>query len=497
MCCASASAAWAQQWACYGGSAQHRSIAPASAQPLNRVLWSTPVDLDPQYGPEGILYAHYGSPVITAKNTILVPVKKGAYDGFRIEARNGSNGALLYNIETDYSTVSASGWIASFGPALGKDGSIFVPGAGGTVFIKKDSDKAAGGPIRSVFYGGPKYTAAIPLYSANVKICTPLTVDGKNNAWFGFRMYGETPDESPVGVAGLVSGIARVDANGVGDWRSARSLTGDPEAMRVQFQCAPAISDDNSTVYFAVQVRNGGGYLVGVDTQTLKTKYRVRLIDPYSGADAIISNMSTSSPTIGLDGDVFFGILSNPQEAHNKRGYLLHFDKTLSTQKITGSFGWDSTASIFPTSTLKGYKGKSSYLLITKYNNYALFGDGINRVALLDPNETVQDAITDVGVMNDLVSIAGPTLDPRWAGPDYPDACYEWCVNAAAVDVAGHCALVNSEDGMLYRWDLLTNKLSEGVMLDGPRGQAYTPTIVGPTGVVYAINNARLFAVGK
>jgi len=58
-------------------------------------------------------------------------------------------------------------------------------------------------------------------------------------------------------------------------------------------------------------------------------------------------------------------------------------------------------------------------------------------------------------------------------------------------------ALVNSEDGHLYRWSFTTGTITQGVLLDGPRGQAYTPTISGPTGIVYAINNGKLFAVGS
>jgi hypothetical protein len=57
--------------------------------------------------------------------------------------------------------------------------------------------------------------------------------------------------------------------------------------------------------------------------------------------------------------------------------------------------------------------------------------------------------------------------------------------------------MVNSEDGKLYRWDLATNTLSEVVTLSSGVGEAYTPTVIGPDGTVYAINAAILNAVGR
>jgi hypothetical protein len=53
------------------------------------------------------------------------------------------------------------------------------------------------------------------------------------------------------------------------------------------------------------------------------------------------------------------------------------------------------------------------------------------------------------------------------------------------------------QDGILYRWDLATNTLAEKIRLNAPRPEAYTPTIIGPDGTVYAINNATLYAVGR
>jgi hypothetical protein len=33
--------------------------------------------------------------------------------------------------------------------------------------------------------------------------------------------------------------------------------------------------------------------------------------------------------------------------------------------------------------------------------------------------------------------------------------------------------------------------------LGDPIGEAYTPTLIGPDGAVYAINNAVLYAIGR
>jgi hypothetical protein len=74
---------------------------------------------------------------------------------------------------------------------------------------------------------------------------------------------------------------------------------------------------------------------------------------------------------------------------------------------------------------------------------------------------------------------------------------YEWCVNSIAVDPVTGSAMANSEDGHLYRWDLDTGQLVESIRLGEPAGQAYTMTVVGPDGTSYAIEKAKLFAVGS
>ena len=41
---------------------------------------------------------------------------------------------------------------------------------------------------------------------------------------------------------------------------------------------------------------------------------------------AVSSNDGTASPTVGPDGDVYFGVLENPLRSTHERGWLLHFD---------------------------------------------------------------------------------------------------------------------------------------------------------------------------
>jgi hypothetical protein len=74
----------------------------------------------------------------------------------------------------------------------------------------------------------------------------------------------------------------------------------------------------------------------------------------------------------------------------------------------------------------------------------------------------------------------------------------EWCVNSAAVDPFSKSVLANNEDGDLYRWDLTSNQLIESIALTTIQtGEAYTPTVIGVDGTVYAINHGVLFAVGQ
>src|SRR5213078_2233853 len=78
----------------------------------------------------------------------------------------------------------------------------------------------------------------------------------------------------------------------------------------------------------------------------------------------------------------------------------------------------------------------------------------------------------------------------------FPYAVLEWCINTSVVDPASKSILANSEDGKHYRWDLTTNTFSEVFTLTSGVGEAYTPTLIGADGTVYAINDATLFAVG-
>ncbi len=139
------------------------------------------------------------------------------------------------------------------------------------------------------------------------------------------------------------------------------------------------------------------------------------------------------------------------------------------------------------------YHGSSSYLLLTKYNNYRdTGGNGQNYVAITDPNNSMTDPITGISVMNVVIQQIGRTADGPPAG-----AVREWCINSAAIDPFTKSAIVNSEDGINYRWDFTTNTLSQLMPLSPGVGEAYTPTVIGPDGTVYAINDAVLYAIGQ
>ena len=492
-------------WAGYGGNMAHTAKAPASLQVTNHIRWSTPVDQAPQYS-GGELLIHYGCPAVTAGNTVLVPVKTQAAGSFQVEAHRGFNGFKMWTLTSNY-VLPPHDWTPSFGIVQTANGPLAMPDLGGQVTFRDNVDRPTGNAYSYAFYG--THTSS---FDGSVFISTPITSDESGNVYFGFVTNGA----APAPLVGVNGGLARIDANGNGTWvNAAKIVAGDTLGItKVAFNCAPAISNDGSVVYVAINNGNGSssvygaGYLVGLNSTTLATKYAVKLFDYQNAGNlAIVTDDSTASPCVGPDGDVYFGVLENPFYSNHLRGWMLHFDSTLTTSKIAGGFGWDDTASIVPAAALgANYTGGSSYLILTKYNNYVEGnGDGYNRVAILDPNaaETVTVAgtkpVTNTNVMKEVISLPGQTIDTRFNNPaanpnPYPNAVREWCVNSVVVDGSNKCAAVNSEDGSLYRWDFTTNSTTAKLVFNNGVGEAYTPTFVGPDGQVYAINNAVLFA---
>ncbi|MDB5906177.1 MAG: hypothetical protein JWP34_291 [Massilia sp.] len=117
-----------------------------------------------------------------------------------------------------------------------------MAGAGGKVLYRDDADSAASSTNNFVFYGKAAYTAAQAAFDAGVFINTPITADDAGNLFFGYLASAGNP-------AGLVSGIARIGADGTGSWVAATAAAGDATMIRPATGSAPAISADQKTVY--------------------------------------------------------------------------------------------------------------------------------------------------------------------------------------------------------------------------------------------------------
>ena len=478
----------------FAGNAQHTSTYSTPAQTLNKIKWSTNIDFN------NTTPAHYGSPLITAGNTVLVPVKT-ASNGFRVDAFDGNNnGALKYVIATDY-ILPLHNWVPVYNPVIttGPSGTrMYYAGAGGTIWhIDNPDSNTPGAPVREVFYTSlANYNANASAYNSTIFVNSPLTADANGNIYFGFRVQGTAPD--PLNTS--QSGIARIDSNGNGTYVLAGTAANDVAINRVSHNVAPAFSNDGNTLYVVVKwsTNSSYGYLLGLNPTTLATKYSVFLRDPRNGNPASISDEGTASPMVAPDGDVYFGVLV---PNNGSRGFLLRFSGDLSVTKTPGAFGWDYTPGIVPASMVPSYTGPSSYLLFSKYNEYP-FGDGngVNRVALLDPNATQIDPHSSASgliEMREVMTVIGPTPDADVNRTTFPFAVKEWCINAPAVNPPTNSVYFTSEDGRSYRWNLVTNSLDQTVVLTPGILEPYVPTVIGPDGTVYTLNGGTLFALGQ
>ena len=484
----------------FAGNAQHTGIFHPAAVDLNAIRWSTTIDLRQTFGT-----THYGSPLVTAANTLIVPVKTES-DGFQIRAFNAATGKPRYApINTDY-VLPAHNWIPVYQPALatlpgsagsGRPSRLYYPGAGGTLLYIDDPDSPKRrAPVRVAFYGLDEFERNAAAFTSTVFVNTPLTTDSEGNVFFGFRVQGAAP--APLNTT--QSGFARIAPDGSSAYVLAGAAAQDGNITRDSHNSAPALSNDERVLYVVVKAgtTTNYAYLLGLDSTTLATRFKVFLKDPrnFGANNATVSDDSTASPMVAPDGDVYFGILAFPN--NGLRGFLLRFSADLTVQKTPGGFGWDSTPAVVPASMVPSYTGPSSYLIFTKYNNYRFAdGDGVNRIALLDPNSVQTDPHPSAGglfEMREVLTIIGPTPDnPTTA---FPNAVREWCINTAAVNPVTNSIFVPNEDGRLYRWDLVTNSLSQAVRLTPGFGEPYVPTIIGPDGTVFTLNGGTLFAVG-
>ncbi len=485
----------------FAGNAQHTANYSTAAQNLNSVHWTTSIDLNNTGA-----FAHYGAPLITPANTIFVPVKTGASGGFEINVFNAANGTALYTLTTDY-TQPSHNWILPYQPVLATSSlgtRLYYPGNGGTIYYIDNVDSAGhGAPVQQVFYTTlANYQANASGFNSTVFINTPITADSNGNVFFGFRTQGTAP--APLSTT--QSGFARIDPNGNATFVLAGTAAADATISRDTHNSGPALSNDGATVYVAVKATSTEtyGYLLGLDSTTLATKFKVFLKDPRSNNanNATLLDDSTATPLVGPDGDVYFGIMGNP--FNGSRGFMLHFSSDLTVEKAPGGFGWDNTPGIVPASMVPSYTGASTYLLFSKYNNYAGAGndsaDGVNRIALLDPNATEVDAHASSNgmlIMREVMTVIGPTADAENRSASLPLAVREWCINTPAVNPATNSVFMPSEDGHIYRWNLISNSLDQFVQLNVGIGEPYVPTMIGPDGTVFTLNGGTMSALGN
>lgn len=459
-------AANAQSWSGFAGNPQHTGLSQVSALPLSRVLWQLPLVVTPNLQAQS---EWVPSPVVTSQGVVVLTVETATSIGaFHLEGRNVSTGALLWSEPTDFKPIARI-YPSNCSPSLYGDAGVVYPGAGGTIYERLDASAQFSSRVQDAFYGMDQYLAHKQAMDQAITIVTPLLTAPNGNVYFGF-----TATSNPIG---LQSGIACVKPGSGRTWISASAASGDSSITTAIPLNTFALSPDGSAIY--TPVRSGDrsiGYLLKLDADTLQPLARARLRDPSGGVLEMVG--TSASVMAGPDGNVYYGAYAGSSNSY--RGFLLQFTKDLLPSGAPGPFGWDCTASVVPSSAVPSYTGTSSYLVLTKYNNYL---QNLYRLGIFDPNSSVFDSIAGTNVMRDVL------VSPR--------SQQEWCVNSVAVDPFSRCAIANNENGSCYQWDFTTNTFTNSVSMTRELPEAYTPTVIAPNGVCFAIKANIVFALGQ
>ena len=284
----------------------------------------------------GALLIHYGSPVVTSHNTVVCrsrPAPAAAFASRRDRARNG--GADLVDADRLHAAAAQLGAELQPRARRRRTGSM-RPAPAASCWCKDDADARRGALARVVFYGAAAYTANPAAFDASVFINTPLTVDAQGNVFFGFIVTGGEPG----GARQRHRPHRRRRRRQLG--RPPRPRPATPPIAKVgDEQRAGAVDrragrcTSRST---ARRRRHGAGRLPARARQHDARASRARslLLDPRparSRASATTRpRRRRSAPTATSSSACsrrHFG-------AHNARGWLLHFDATLATAARAG-----------------------------------------------------------------------------------------------------------------------------------------------------------------
>ncbi|HEX7254017.1 MAG TPA: hypothetical protein VF376_14135 [Thermoanaerobaculia bacterium] len=548
-------------WPQWGRSPQHQGAAPVAAQPLEAIL--ADVVYDPFVAAEaheggGQLDVHYAAPLVE-DGAIYIEVKSGTYvpcsrsgptpcgsDAWNLQVWNveklvWQNGALVpaWTFASDWKPEPdgggfLSGWEPVFHPVLAR-GSLFVPGAAGTVF---QVDRSTGLAVARI--------NPFPTIDASTFVSGGLAADDAGNVLYNAMRLDPI---NPWGVNVVGAWLVRIDTAGRAALTAFSALTaGAPAAtdpcegvfgtsppwppsstamppaspcgsQRPGVNVIPAIAPDG-TIYTVSRAHFNTryAYVIAIRpdlTLLWSTSLRgilddgcdvlvpasgtaggcragsARGVDPATNNQPAgsVSDIATSSPVVAPDGAVLIGTTSG---YNYFRGHLFKLSAA-GLPLATYDFGWDSTPAVFT-------RG-ASYSILIKDNHYAV-GTYCNDPIIcppetgrydftsLDSNLVPEWHYTNVNTLSCQRNSDGSVS----CAPGEPDG-FEWCINQPAVDLRG-VVYANSEDGFLYAIGP-GGLLREKIFLDLAQGAAYTPVSIGPDGLVYAQNNGHLFAIGK
>jgi hypothetical protein len=565
----------ANEWPQWMKDPQHTGQINVNGQNLNQNLVDIVYDptaplekaiAEEVFGEEDLLL-HYQVPLVDG-NDVYMEFKSGQprADTFShlIWSENklswqGNNLVQQWSFTSDWKAPGSyfDFWQPVFHPALA-NGSLYVPGAGGTVYRVNKSN-------------GSVIAQISPFTSNNQQRYTisPISVDSSGNVYYNvIQLQGV--DQGFYNNDSVDSWLVKVDANNNASKVSYSTLTpGTPGPndlcevsfspdqlpwppsptavaptvrcgpMRVAVNIAVAIAG-NGTIYTVARshapAANRSAYLIAVNPnlslkwiQSLNNRFndgcgvpisqggvlapngqpngcRVGAnygVDPgvnHAGGGRVLDD-GTSSPTIAPDGSILFGAYTRYNYA---QGHLMRFS---STGQYLGAyrFGWDITPGI--------YTHNGSYSVVIKDNQYGGVGSYCNDETICPSDRTA--ANTGGYPEGYFVTQLNPNMGVEWRfqntntfacarQPDGSVTCddgtsnpngFEWCVNGPVIDKKG-VVYANSEDGNLFAINQ-GGTLKQKIFQQLAIGAAYTPASMDGSGRIYSQNDGHLFVVGN